>query len=211
VRTRILGLAAGLALALGAANASALPVVPGGWTLIEVTAIDDLNPLSPQVIAPGEVGTLFGDTFLRFPVTDVTQSGNQIQTVGHSGGISLSGGGNTVELTNFVIDLPSSTVNAELNGSGQSDFALFDIVPCIGLGGCQANGNNVVVTGYALNLTSGAASQLSSSLDTEIAAGFQVGILKQVEITQVIPEPSTALLGLSGLVGLAVASRRRRA
>ncbi|CAG1006639.1 hypothetical protein MYXO_03495 [Myxococcaceae bacterium] len=201
----MVGAALGLLVAAGR-PAQALPVPPGGFTLVEVTSIAALLPLSPAPIAPALVDDLFGATFLRFPVTDVTGPLGSPTLVGHSGGLSLTNGVNVLTLTNYVIDVPAAKLFAEVNGSGSSDFPLFDLVPCSGLGTCPVGNASSVLTGIGLNLTPQASSALLEILGAQLPAGTPFGIVKQITV---VPEPGTALLLLSGLAGLAYSSRRR--
>lgn len=203
-----LALAAALGMAsAGAGTANATPVPPGGFTLVEVTAINAILPLDPQVIAPAEAGVLFGATFLRFPITEITGPFGSPTTILHTGGISLSNGPTTVTFENFLIDTGAGKLFAEVNDSGVSDFPLFDLVACSGLGTCPVGGASSILTGIGLNLTPAASSALLEFLGANLPAGTPFGIVKQV--TVVVPEPGTALLLFSGLAGLAYASRRR--
>lgn len=202
---RSLLLATSLLLGITASGtAGAVPVPPGGFTLVEVTSLDVIAPLDPTILAPAEADTLFGDLFVRFPVVDVTGA---IDTIGHTGGVSLSDGVTTVTLENFVIDLTVGQLLAEVNGSGSSDFPLFDLVPCgTTLGTCPVGGASSVLTGIGLNFTDGARSALFESFGVELPEGFQFGIAKQITI---VPEPGTAFLALAGIAGLARFGRRR--
>lgn len=196
-----------LGLLLGSGRgAEATPVPPGGFTLVEITSIGALSPLSPAILAPGELGTLFGATFAQFPVIDVTGPLGSPSLIAHSGGLSLTNGSVTLELTSFLIDVPAGKLFAEVNGSGSSDFALFDLVPCVGLGTCPVGNASSILTGIGLNLTAGASSALAEFLGVNLPAGTPFGIVKQVTV---VPEPGTALLLFSGLAGLAWSSRRR--
>lgn len=200
------GLALGLWIGSGQA-AQATPVPPGGFSLIEVTSLGLLAPLSPAILAPGEADTLFGAVFARFPIVDVTGPLGSPAQIAHTGGLSLSSDAGSVSLTNFVIDLVAGRVFAEVDGSGSANFPLFDLVPCSALGLCPVGGASSIVTGIGLNFTPEAAGAISDFFDVNLPAGTPFGILKQV--TVVVPEPGTALLLFSGLSGLAWASRRR--
>jgi hypothetical protein len=179
-------------------------VPSGGFTLVEVTSIAFLQALNPVILAPGESATLFGDLFARFPVTGVT---GDLATIEHAGGISLSNGGPVLSLTNFVIDTGLNKLFAKVNGSGAADFPLFDLVPCASIGTCPVGTNFSVLTGIGLNYTPQARSALLELLGVNVPDGAQFGIVKQVTVP--VPEPGTALLALSGLIGLAIAGRRR--
>lgn len=198
-----LALGAALVLAAGAAKAAPIPLPPGGFTLVELTAFDALAPLTPAVIAPGEgPQTLFGAVFVRFPVTAFDDAAGLFE---HSGGLSLGGG--LVSLENFVVDTVAAKLFAEVNGSGASDFPLFDLVPCSALGLCPVGTGSSILTGIGLNLTPQGSGAIFETFGVQIPAGTPVGIVKQVTI---VPEPTTALLLAGGLGGLAWAGSRPR-
>jgi len=201
------GLALALGLGLGASGSQAapIPVPPGGFTLVELTAFSTLAPLGPAVIAPGEgPQTLFGAVFVRFPVTAFDDAAGLIL---HDGGLSFGGG--ILRLEDFVVDTVAGKLFAAVNGSGVSDFPLFDLVPCTAIGTCPVPGaGSSILTGIGLELTPEGSGALQTFLDASVPAGTPIGIVKQVTI---VPEPTTALLLAGGLGGLAWAGSRRRA
>jgi Htaa len=52
---------------------------------------------------------------LNFPITNSLGNAGRTGAIDHSGGIAISGGGNTVDLTNFVISVPGKTLTADVS------------------------------------------------------------------------------------------------
>jgi hypothetical protein len=190
-----------------AGPSSAAPVPPGGFSLIEVTSLSSLTGITLNAETPAQMGTLFGDTFFRFPVIDVTGT---ITSIGHSGGILLQRMTTMLSLSDFIINVAQNRVLAEVNNTGGSVFPLFNMVQCSTIGNCPVGGGaNSVLTGIGLNLTPEARTALNTAFSgLNLPANFQFGILKQ---TTFIPEPATGLLVVAGLALVGVRSRRRTA
>jgi hypothetical protein len=206
-RGAVLGAVALGLLLTGARSAEATGIPPAQeFTLVEVTSADVLSILCPMVLPPAESGNLFNQTFYRFPITGFTGPASTPLTIQHAGGVKLQGNGNQVAFTNFLIDLTVGKLFAEVNGSGVSNFPLFDLVPCAAIGDCPVGGASSILTGIGLNFTDEARAAVADLFMVNIPAGFQFGIAKQITL---IPEPGTALLALTGLAGLAFASRSR--
>ncbi len=195
-------------LLTGARSAEATGIKPPQeYTLVAVTSIDVLSILCPEILPPAQSGNLFNETFYRFPITGFTGPIDAIETIQHSGGVKLQGNKAVLSLTNFLIDLTVGKLFAEVNGSGMSNFPLFDLVPCSAVGDCPVGDASAILTGIGLNFTDEARAAILNTFKIDIPPGFQFGIAKQITL---IPEPGTALLALTGLAGLAFASRSRK-
>jgi hypothetical protein len=206
MRRSLLSAACTILLLTVGGSAGAAPVPPGGFTDIEVTSLSTLTSLGFTLNseAPAQLGTLFGDTFARFPVIDVT--GN-ITSIGHSGGILLTRGATSISVSDFVINVAQNRIFAEVNNAGGSTFPVFNMVPCQAIGTCPVGSVFAVLTGIGLNLTPEARTALNALFaGINLPVNFQFGIVKQVTL---IPEPGPALLVLAGLVALGVRARHR--
>lgn len=177
--------------------------------MVELTSLDtfvSLTTTTPGFPGPVEVDVLFDAVFVRFPITGIT---GDLASIEHAGGITISSQtGPFVIFMNLVLDTGANQIFAELNSSGTSNFPLFDLVPCQGIGTCPVGNNSSVLTGIGLNFSPEAHAALLD-IGVELPINLQFGIVKQVSIT-LLPEPATAMLVLAGLGGIALASRRRR-
>lgn len=198
---------AACAFLLFTGSADGAPVPPGGFTLMEITSLSSLTGITLSAEAPAQMGTLFADTFFRFPVIDVTGS---ITSIGHSGGILLQRMTTMLSLSDLIINVTQNRVFAEVNNTGGSVFPLFNMVSCATIGNCPVGGGtNAVLTGIGLNLTPEARTAINAAFTgLNLPANFQFGIVKQVTL---VPEPTVGLLVLMGLGLVGVRSRRRAA
>ena len=134
MKLRTLALAGALALALvvapsASATKSKTSTHPGsssyGATSLTVdpgtlAALGSLG-VTPGAVAPGK---LEGATY-AFPITNPLRSALRTGVIRHAGGISLSAGGTTVQLTDFDIKLKDRLLFGKVNGSGP--VALLDL------------------------------------------------------------------------------------
>ena len=130
---RFLVLAAVLgALLVLAPAASAAPVkakASWGWyygsTTLDVD-LETLGVLTSLGVAPGAVAPaeLDGARY-SFPITNPLRNGLRTGVIRHIGGISLTAGSTTVELTDFEIRLAEGLLYGEVNGAGP--VALLDL------------------------------------------------------------------------------------
>ncbi len=130
--------------------------------------------LSELGITPGLVAPAYAaNGALQFPITNRFLFALLTTTIKHSGGISLTKGDTTVDLTDFDIDLASKTLTAEVNGAGP--------VPILALSFAGAKigypgGGEVTVGPVTATLTATAASALNSAFDTTaFTAGLDFG------------------------------------
>jgi hypothetical protein len=212
-RLRLVPAAAALSLVVLAGSARALPLI-GDQTLVLLTAKPALDAAGIVVGAvPGSLlgQDLAGRTEALFPITggDLSLQGGTIE---HGGGLLLSDGTHTLGLRNFVIDLVSARLFADVarNGSPLGTVALFDVGDCSSLvGRCFDGDGSLLLDGYRLGLTEAGAAALADAFGTSFAAGAQVGVAR-LDV-RLVPEPSTALLLALGVAGAAGVGRRRRA
>ena len=175
----------GILAAAPLAGATTLTIV-GGTTNVKLTSLDLFASLGIDLELLGSA-TISGST-VTFPITGGSvDSATGFSLVEHNGsGISLGKDEDLVELANFFIDPENSilsglvTVNGGLLGE---DIPLFNIT-----------------SGLRLNLTSDAATALSSVFGVTIPAGTEIGAASVRPKT--IPVPAALWLMLGGLAGL---------
>jgi hypothetical protein len=207
--------AAALVLSLHAAPVHALPIV-GDQTIVLITAKPTLDAAGIFVAAipTAVLGTdLAGRTEALFPITGGDLSGLS-GTIEHDGsGLLLSDGSTGVALENFLIDMNTLQLLADVtvDGTPSGNLALFDVSDCLsflgGPGQCLDGDGSVIVDGFKLSLTSGAAAALTSAFGLPDLTGAQFGVA-DVDV-RLIPEPSTALLLGLGLAAGAARLRQR--
>jgi hypothetical protein len=81
--------------------------------------------LTPAPVKPGVLGTDGGDLLAAFPIVGNLKGG----VIKHTGGLSLSAGGDVLTLTNYAIDLNDSVLRATAtwNGDELGQIVLFDL------------------------------------------------------------------------------------
>ncbi len=191
-----------------AVHAQALPIV-GGVTSVTLTAAPTLTSLG---VGFGTLGTATaspgsdGIPLVYFPVT-----GGSINTatfagsIEHDGsGLSLSSGGTTVNLTDFVIDTVALSLTGQVAVEGG---AALGAVPIFDLG-FSSN----PVSPFTLSLTAAAAGAITTVFGLPDLTGVTLGTANTIPVTTV-PEPATYAAMLAGLafIGLALARRQRAA
>jgi hypothetical protein len=203
-------------LAIGAGRAQALPII-GDQTIVLLTSADALSGagISIDPLGTAIVGTdIVGRAEAAFPITggDLTGPG-LFGTIEHDGsGIRLSTASATVDLENFEIDFDALQVFGDVteDGTPGGNAALFDVDPCSNLFGtaaqCIDGDGSILLDGWKLSLTEGAADALSMAFGLPFTTGAQVGVAR-IDV-RFVPEPGTALLVGIGLA--AVAARRTR-
>lgn len=219
--------AAGLLLAVAATPARAIPIV-GDYSLIDITSAPYLRlaGLSLAALGEGELHTFsvpsrlgrdLGVTTLVLPVTggDGALPFSFDGTIEHSGsGLRLSSVGVNLDLTNFVMNTITNKMSADyVIGAATGAGDIFDILPCGSgpPGTCFTLPTGAVIPS-ALRLSF---TELGSGLVNFLgipglaAAGMQFGVANTA--LTAVPEPGTALLVGSALVGLAALRRGRRA
>ena len=208
---KISALTAGLALAaslgVSSVQAQALPIV-GGITGVTLTSAPTLTGAGVSVgilgsaqFSPGSTGT----PLVFFPVTGGSlNTATFAGSIEHDGsGLSLSSGGTTLNLTDFVID----TVALTLTGQASVGTTALGAVPLFNL----SFGSNPL-SPFNLALTSAGAGALTALFGLPDLTGLQIGTAATIPVTAV-PEPATYATLLAGLalVGWLTARRRKQA
>jgi hypothetical protein len=210
MRFATLTAAAALLAALAApaaVHAQALPIV-GGVTSVTLTAAPTLTTLG---VGFGTLGTASaspgsdGIPLVYFPVT-----GGSIDTASFAGsiehdgsGLSLSSGGTTVNLTDFVIDTVALTLTGQV---AVVDGPALGAVPIFNLG-FSTN----PVSPFTLSLTAAAAGAITTVFGLPDLTGVTLGTANTIPITTAVPEPATYAAMLAGLALVALTLARRRA
>ena len=136
-------------------------------------------------LTPGLVGTATLSTpgnlldGIRFPITNTLWNTIFTRQIRHSGGISLTGGGTTVTLTDYTINLGwNSTLTAVVTASGAVN-ASFGRVPILKLGymgaGVSIGGGVLRIGPVTGRLTSTAASALTAAFGAPDLTGTVLG------------------------------------
>jgi hypothetical protein len=175
---------AGLALAQLPAHAAPTAQITGGYTLVEPssTFTGALTTLQVQLskVVPGAVYQV-----LYFPITaGRLDASNAKVEIGHAGGLTLTRGATTVNLTDFVIDTTGTTPRltglVTANGSIVGRIPLFNITLPSGLRTpltLPAAPNIAVIEGSQLALTSDAATALNGAFGvTAFTVGLNIGV-----------------------------------
>ncbi len=207
MKLSVIAAAAALAAGLHApsASAQALPIV-GGVTSVTLTSAPTLASVGLSVgtlgsaqFSPGSAGI----PLVYFPITGGSQNTATFAgSIQHAGsGLSLSSGGTTLNLTNFVIDTTALTLTGQAATGGTSLGA----VPLFNL----SFGSNPV-SPFNLALTSTAAGALTTLFGLPNLTGFTLGTANTIPITSAVPEPTTYAAMLAGLAMISLVLARRR-
>lgn len=150
-----------------------------------VSALQSLK-VTPGVVAPATMSS--GSSSISFPITggNVTyyKPGGPVEpyvqgVIHHSGGISLTAGGTTVDLTNFTIDPGASVLYADVSANGKSVAKQAKVFFLDGrtLQPLQKSGNDVIQTGTTVEIYPSAATLLDQTFNTQaIKPYFKVGV-----------------------------------
>jgi hypothetical protein len=160
-------LAALLVVAPAASAADSKARTHGGGAYFGATTLEvdpgTLAALGSLGVSPGAVnpGKLDGATY-AFPIVNPFRSAVRSGVVRHRGGISLTAGATTVELTNFDIKLSKRQLFGKVNGAGP--VALLDL-DYSNLG-VRFRGGKVKIGPVGTTLTAGAADALNQAFGT---------------------------------------------
>lgn len=205
-----------IAGALLAASPVRATPLDGDQTIVLLTSA---SLLSGAGITVGGLGSavialdIVGRPEAAFPITGGDLVG-LAGTIEHDGsGLSLASGPNTLALENFLIDTTTLQLfgDASLNGGALGNLALFDVDQCTSLVGtteqCVDGDGSILLDGFKLSLTQGAAGALSQVFGLPDLTGAQIGVAR-IDVN-FVPEPGTALLVGLGLVAAASRARMR--
>ena len=134
-----------------------------GTTTLDVDP-GTLEALGSLGVTPGAVdpATLDGARY-SFPITTRLREALRTGVVSHRGGISLSAGDVTVELTDFDINVQKRTLYGKVNGAGP--VALLDLD--FSRARIRFNGYRLKVGPVGTTLTQGAADALNEAFGTD--------------------------------------------
>ncbi len=122
-------------------------------------------------VAPIDPAAASGDG-IAFPITGgEINTGDLAGTIDHSGGLSFTAGGTTVELTDFVVDTVNGTLTSTVGGA---DLTTLDL----DLSGVQQSDDNgvIVLEGITATLTADAAKALNDAFGVSLfTAGLAFG------------------------------------
>jgi len=121
--------------------------------------------LSPAPASPGVLGTDGADLKASFPIVGNMNDGK----IKHTGGLTLTGGGTVLSLTNYTIDTNSwvLTAAAAVDGEDVGRIPLFDLDATPTQSGCAANAS--------LSLTDTAAAALTAVFGAPDLTGAPFG------------------------------------
>jgi len=186
VRKMLSVAAVGLTLAAAAvtpATAAPTEATRAGVTSVRLSA-DFVNALSslnvtPAPIAPGRLMSTRRGVVASFPITaGAVDLGTVKAEIGHEGGLSLTAGSTSVELSAFIIDLagnrPVLTGLVTVNDSLLGRVPLFDLA--LSSNSVSGNDDLLKVNNVALTLSQEAAAALNSVFNvTAFVPGFRIG------------------------------------
>jgi hypothetical protein len=201
------------ALVVGSAGiGQATPITTvNGSTQLNVTSFGALTGLGVTVAPAGtaQVVTVpsLPSPIVFYPVTSVDLDSGEIFHVGAVLDLTTTA---TVSLSDFVVDAGAGLVFANVDRPSDADLmsaAIFSINkscsvadPCLGLDGTST------ISGLELTLTSAAAGILVADLGIADLTGASVAVANSS--FTLVPEPSTGLLTLTGLMILGLTRRR---
>ncbi|GGI85331.1 hypothetical protein GCM10007973_22400 [Polymorphobacter multimanifer] len=149
---------------------------------------------------------------VSFPITGGSLNSALSGFILHEGsGVSLTGGSNTLGLSNFIIDTVSQRIlgDASLNGSLiANDLSLFtfDLSSVT-----AAQLTDLSSPSLSLFFTPGAASALTQVFGAPDLAGVQFGLAATGPSVAAVPEPASWAMLICGFGLVGVVARRRQA
>lgn len=189
----------------GASRAASLI---GGVTQVQVTADVGALGLTPGVL--GSASIVSGQPLtVAFPITGGALNSSLAGFILHEGsGVSLTAGGNSLSLTNFIIDTIGQRIlgDAALNGTSlATDLPLFTfdlstVTP--------AALTNLASPSLSLLFSRQAATALTTVFGAPDLTGAQFGLAATAP--SAVPEPATWAMLLLGFGAVGVIARRRR-
>lgn len=197
---------------LMAATLAMLPMIPaqaaptaalkGGYTAVALdpgflSALQSLK-LTPAGIGDAKLLSVAGATVASFPITlGVADLGKPFKAdIGHAGGLSLSCGTTTVELSGFQIDTTAGVLTGAVvvksaanqqAGDLVGRLSLFDLNLGKAAVSVAGSGRTAVVSNVGVSLTSGAVSALNSVFSgcTSLPTGVTIGVGRATVVAQV--------------------------
>lgn len=177
------------------AAAHATPVIGGDTSVTlnssTVSALTGLG-FSISAVSPATLSGLVA----TFPIT----GGDTTTMIDHSGGLGVTKGGTTADITNFIVNLSGSQANT-ITGTLTAGPTTLTNVAFFDIG-----------SGLTLTLDSQLAGILTSAFDLPNLTGTPIGTASvNATLTAATPEPSSLGLAATGLLGVVATVRRRLA
>jgi hypothetical protein len=174
MKKMMLAIAAMTAIASATASVAQATVAPNGKARGVTTVTLDQGTigavvglgLEPAPVGPGVLGMDGAELKAAFPIVGNMKDGQ----IKHTGGLTLSGGGTVLALTNYTIDTNTGvlTAAAAVNGDGVGRIPLFDLGGAASRAGCAATAS--------LSLDEAAAGALTAIFGAPDLTGAPFGI-----------------------------------
>lgn len=156
--------------AQASAERSAATKVTGGQTLLKLDTgtAAALTGAGVSVRATGPAIGPAGSILFAFPIVGGEVNKNQLSgRIVHSGGLAFTAGSTTVVVKNFVINLNSGRLTAEVAGAG----VRIPLLKIGDVGGVNVAPGILVLRDVETTLTPTAAAALNDAFDTDLFAG----------------------------------------